>query len=262
MNPSTGHMYPPVYLVDRSGLQSSVTDPGLVPCWSFPPAVVKTKKRSSWGACVLTVLVLVLFLVLAALGLGTYQILKLRSELEQLRQVVNAQNDSPKLQRQISLQEMNTERKETKQAAHLIARFEKDIHRKTHWDSLHWDPKNGRAFTSGVVYQDGGIQVNETGLYFVYSRVELLCKHCPPKASFTHTVFKRRRREEKDPPRTLLEGNSVGFCKLQAGSPCSSSSYLGAVLRLDRLDRVFVNVSHPSLLSEHHNANFFGLFKL
>ncbi|KAG5850013.1 hypothetical protein ANANG_G00077770 [Anguilla anguilla] len=257
MNHGPSHTYPPVFLVDRGGPQPPVMDPRLVPCWSFPPAAVKRKKRGCCeGACAVTVLVLILFVILGALGLGAFRMHRLQAELVQLRQDMIAQCEGPTLQKQIGLQETDVEKKETRLAAHLTGRIEKEKTSRT----LSWEPKHGRAFTSGVDYRDGGIQINETGLYFVYSRVEFMGKHCRAKDSLSHTVFKRR---EGAKPLVLLEGHREGYCRpAREEGLWSSSSYLGAVFQLTRLDRVFVNVSHPALLSHSHNANYFGLSKL
>lgn len=85
MHSSPRHTYPPVFTVDpaRAG-----TEPPMVPCWTFPPAQVRVKKRG-WrvtgsAGCLL---IMVFLTVFAALGLGTYQIMKLQTELLSLKQV-------------------------------------------------------------------------------------------------------------------------------------------------------------------------------
>ncbi|XP_061093266.1 tumor necrosis factor ligand superfamily member 6 [Conger conger] len=253
MNLSPGHPYPQVFLVDRDRPRPPLMDPSLVPCWSFPPAVAKRKKRGCEEACAVTVLVLILLLVLGALGLGAFRIQRLQTELEQLRQDMTAQPDIPVVQRQIGHQETDMEKKETRLAAHLTVQIEKDkINR-----PLRWEPRHGRAFTNGLAYRDGGIQINKTGLYFVYSRVEFQGKDCSPKDSLSHVVFKRA---EGTRPLVLLEGHREGFCNpIPKEGMWSSSSYLGAVFHLTRLDWVFVNVSNPTLLSHSFNGNYFGL---
>ncbi|KAG9350955.1 hypothetical protein JZ751_024844 [Albula glossodonta] len=257
MNPSSGCAYPPVFVVDGHGPQPPMPNPGLVPCWTFPPAVVKRKKKGCDEACVVTVVALILFLILAALGYGTYQILKLQTELRQLRKEMATQQEGPSPQRQTGPQEVEIDKKETRQAAHLIARIEKPP---SSLKTLHWEPSHGRAFTSGVEYRDGGLRINETGLYYVYSRVQFQDKRCTLKDSLSHTVFRKR---EGDKPLVLLEGHRMGFCRSEGKEhQWSSSSQLGAVLELRSQDWVFVNVSHPMQLSYDHNANYFGLYKL
>lgn len=121
----------------------------------------------------------------------------------------------------------------------------------------------GRAYTSGGVayqFEDGALQVNETGLYHIYSRVELIYKDCSPTSFFVHNVFVRR--GGRPSPLTLMEAHRAGFCSQQLGHSWTTESYLGSALQLQKHDRVFVNVSHPSYLTHAHYANFFGLYKI
>lgn len=139
---------------------------------------------------------------------------------------------------------------------------EKDV--KSH-ETLRWEPQAGRAFTEGgVVYhiEDGGLQVNNTGLYHIYSRVEFLFDHCSSTDSLVHSVFVRR--AGNPIPLPLMEGHRAGFCSQRRpeGHRWTTESYLGSTLQLKKQDRVFVNVSHPSNLSRQHHANFFGLYKI
>lgn len=132
-----------------------------------------------------------------------------------------------------------------------------------HGNTLRWEPKTGQAFTSGgVVYrvEDGALQVNESGLYHIYSRVELIFKECSPSSSFEHVVFVGR--GEHSSPQTLMEAHKVGFCPQNTGRSWTTESYLGSAQQLKKSDKVFVNVSHRSYLSHTHYANFFGLYKI
>lgn len=128
---------------------------------------------------------------------------------------------------------------------------------------MRWEPKVGRAFTAGgVVYriEDGALQVNKSGLYHIYSRVEMIFKQCYPTSSFVHSVFVRRAGHSS--PVTLMEAHRAGFCSQQLGHSWTTESYLASALQLQKYDRVLVNVSHPLYLSHAHYANFFGLYKI
>lgn len=141
----------------------------------------------------------------------------------------------------------------------LAGRIEKEKFVKT----LRWEARVGRAYTSGGVtyqFEDGALRVNESGLYHVYARVELIFKDCSPTSSFIHSVFVRR--AERSAPLTLMEAHRAGFCSQQLGNPWTAESYLGATLQLQEHDRVYVNISHPTYLSHSHYANFFGLYKI
>lgn len=129
------------------------------------------------------------------------------------------------------------------------------------YTTLQWESRLGRAFTRGVLYRDGGLQVNHTGLYFVYSQVELLGSECF-SGSFIHTVFMRWNK-----PIKLMEGHKEGYCgkrdKQTLRQVWTSSSYLGAVLKLQQHDWVYVNVSHPKLINPNDPLGiFFGLYEI
>lgn len=129
--------------------------------------------------------------------------------------------------------------------------------------TLRWDPHVDRAYISGgVVYQfeDGALRVNQTGMYHIYSRVELIFKDCSPTSFFVHTVFVRTK--GRTAPLTLMEAHRAGFCSQQLWHSWTTESYLASALQLKENDRVFVNVSHPTYLSHTHYANFFGLYKI
>lgn len=139
----------------------------------------------------------------------------------------------------------------------LAGRIEKEKFSET----LRWELHASQAYTSGgVAYriQDGALQINETGLYHIYSRVELTFKDCSTTSSFVHSVFVRRLGR----PSTLMEAHRAGTCSQQPGYSWTTDSYLGSALQLQKHDRVFVNVSQPRYLTHAHYANFFGLYKI
>lgn len=130
-------------------------------------------------------------------------------------------------------------------------------------ETLRWESKVGQAFTSGdVTYrlQDGGLQVNESGIYHIYSRVELIFKSCSSTSSFTHSIFVRRR--DHSIPLTLMDAHRTVPCPRQVPHSWTSNSYLASSVQLQKYDRVYVNVSQPAYLSHENYANFFGLYKI
>ncbi|XP_067085781.1 tumor necrosis factor ligand superfamily member 6 [Osmerus mordax] len=257
--------YPQVFMVDNNrDPPSSVHPPDLVPCWMFPPAQERVRRRreKGWpcqGGLLLAVL-FVLLLVFAALGLGALQIHRLQMELATVQQEISTQNGGPVLQKQVGLQEAERAREETDErpAAHVIAGSKQDGSQKT----LRWEPQAGRAFTmGGVVYRAGELQVNHTGLYQVYSRVEYFIKDCSPTDWVVHTVLLRRPGHSKD--LVLMQAHREGYCRSSKDRQLwSSGSHLGSVHQLQRDDRIYVNVSRPDMISHNHNGNFFGLYKI
>ncbi|KAM9478919.1 tumor necrosis factor ligand superfamily member 6 [Salvelinus alpinus] len=268
MSGTQGYIYPQVFLVDRSGgPQPSVQPPGLVPCWSFPPAQERVREQGRARGCrgvgswsLVVALLFLLLLVFGALGLGAYQIHRLQTQLDGIQQVnIESQGCVPeKLVGDLPESDPDTGKKASRPAAHVIGRIEKDVSQNT----LRWEPKAGRAFTEGgVVYRDGGLQVNETGLYHIYSRVQFEANHCTPTDALVHSVFVRRPWSSK--PLTLIESHREGYCSSGSnGRVWTSGSYLGSTLQLEKQDWVYVNVSHPAMLSHTHHANFFGLHKI
>lgn len=113
----------------------------------------------------------------------------------------------------------------------------------------------------GVEYsKDGGLQINESGLYHIYSRVEFIFKDCSTMTTFNHAVFVRRLGNKAK----LMEAIRPGFCTQEHGRAhaWTVDSYLGSAQELEKYDKVFVNVSHPTLLSHEPYGTFFGLYKL
>ncbi|XP_034386762.1 LOW QUALITY PROTEIN: tumor necrosis factor ligand superfamily member 6 [Cyclopterus lumpus] len=268
--------FPQVFLVDGGGPQHSAQQPSLVPCWSFPPAQERARPRGKSRGCMgvgpgAALVVLMLFLlVFVSLGFEAYQIHNMQVEMREMRKVTTpaaaaaAEFQTP--QKQIAHQaEVNREddddEEEDRPAAHVIGRIETEKFPRT----LRWEPLAGRAFTAGAVeyrFEDGALQPNESGLYHVYSRVELIFKDCSPSSSFVHSVFVRRGGGGRSSPLTLMEAHREGFCSQQRGHAWTAESYLASAHQLQRADRVFVNVSHPFYLSHSHYANFFGLYKI
>ncbi|CAL8254710.1 unnamed protein product [Merluccius merluccius] len=257
------HRYPGVFHVDggQDAWRPPVPPPRMVPSWSFPAAQEMVYHRRKSKGCmgishnVAIVLLLLFLLVFAFMGIGSYQIHKLQGDLRSMHEVRTLQIAVVWLEKP----EWIEVKDDVRPAAHVLGRVDSSWRQKT----LRWEPKAGRAFTEGgVVYQaeDGALRVNHTGLYHIYSRVELLVKQCSMTHAFVHTVFVRRPRHVL--PLTLMEGQRKETCGDQTRSTWTIDSYLAGSLKLEKEDRVFVNVSHPLDLSHNHYANFFGLYKI
>uniref|UniRef100_A0A9J7WX84 Tumor necrosis factor ligand superfamily member 6 n=1 Tax=Cyprinus carpio carpio TaxID=630221 RepID=A0A9J7WX84_CYPCA len=273
MNGNLSHSPQPVFMVDSGGghpkqhryyhqqlPRPPVPRPPVprppVPCWTFPPARAEMKNRG-WGRMnggIAWVLTLILLLVFAALGLGAYQILRLQTEMERLTQEIPTQMQSPAPQKQIGLNPAELNKNKQNSAAHLIGRADQS----TSSGILKWEANLGDAFTEGVKYINGGLQVNKTGLYFVYSRVEFLSPKCNPRDSYTHLMSRQRTGHN----RIIMEDHQEGFCTAGSKHPWMTGSHLGSLQHLKQSDWLFVNVSHPHLISKNYHSNYFGLFKI
>ncbi|XP_062857355.1 tumor necrosis factor ligand superfamily member 6 [Trichomycterus rosablanca] len=264
MHSNNRNPYPPVFTVDASGCLSyqqhhrthaARSELPPVPCWSFPPARVQAKRRSCGGmsSAAGTLLVMVLLTVFAALGLGAYQIMTLQKELMQLKRAVNTESESSAPQMLVGHKIEDIKDNKHAQAAHLTGKSqEKGL------KTLKWESRHGRAFTDGILYSNGGLLVNETGLYFVYSHVEFLFNDCKFRESLSHIVYIKRENQ----PLTLMKDHRQGVCRIGSQEVWIAGSNLGSMQQLQKDDWVFVNVSRTDLLSNDHQSNYFGLFKL
>nr|XP_061790191.1 tumor necrosis factor ligand superfamily member 6-like [Nerophis lumbriciformis] len=252
-----------VFFVDRG--QRQLQQHQLGPVWP------QKDRKVGGGIPMLATVVLLLFLtVFAALGFGGYLMYNMQMELKDLRKMsreLKQAQEFSKAQKQIGLKDEPGRNKDEKKkredertAAHVIGRIEKSNFPKM----LRWDSHITGAFTGGgVAYQvsNGALRVNQSGLYHVYSRVELIFKDCSPTSSFFHTVFVRSASGHDN---ALLEANRVGFCSQRQNvrHAWTADSYLASALSLQQNDSVLVNVSHPEFLSHSSHANFFGLYKI
>ncbi|CAL8270816.1 unnamed protein product [Arctogadus glacialis] len=263
------HRYPGVFHVDGHQDQECppVPPPRMAPYWSSPAAHASHRRKSNGCLGIshsgVTVLLLLFLLVFTTLGFGAYQIHNLQVDLRLIHKTDRMHSSDTNIltpEKQVGLEKPVLEKveEEVRPAAHVIGRIHSISSPKTH---LLWEPKTGRAFTEGgVVYQDGALLVNHTGLHHVYSRVELM-RPCSPTHHFVHSVFVRR--AGRADPLMLMVGNRKDACNDKTkDSVWTSDSYLAAALHLQKQDRVFVNVSHPRDLSHNHYANFFGLYKI
>ncbi|KAG2461345.1 TNFL6 factor, partial [Polypterus senegalus] len=123
---------------------------------------------------------------------------------------------------------------------------------------LVWESAARGAFTEGVEYRDHSLLINETAHYFVYSSVFFRSQGCPGPKPVEHSVYRKTLRSVE--PRLLLQSRKLSQCV--GGSRWYSNSYLGAVVKLDRMDRVYVHVSDPALVSLEPATTYFGLYKV
>ncbi|TRY59178.1 hypothetical protein DNTS_029288 [Danionella cerebrum] len=265
MSGSLGHPSHPVFMVDSSGNlprpqqfyhqrgPGRHLEPPLVPCWTFPPARAKLK-RNGWGGLSAGLLVLILLLVFAALGLGAYQIRHLQTQVERLTLEIptKLQNNAP--QKLVGLDPAEFNKKTKTTAAHLMGCADQNKSSGT----LKWETKIGDVFTEGVKYSNGGLQVNETGLYFVYAHVEFGSNLCSLTDILAHIISLKRNNNH----RAIMEDRQEGFCMEGRSDVWMIGSHLGSLQHLKESDWLFVNVSHAHLLSRHFHSNYFGLFKI
>ncbi|XP_014345429.1 tumor necrosis factor ligand superfamily member 6 [Latimeria chalumnae] len=259
MQQNLNHIYPQMFYMD--GGTENTPRPciySIPTAYSLPPPIVRRKKKTRDCSPVFNTSVFILVLLaLAGVGVGIFFILKLQWELNQLKEVVPTATLMPAVEKHIGLPSVSEQKKEPKKAAHLTGYAGKNVN--TGSKTLMWEHVFGLAFTSGIEYKGGGLFINETGLYFIYSKVYFRAQDCKGgHLSLSHIVFKRTPRYSRDI--TLMETKKLNFCS-NTGM-WTRSTYLGGIFNLTRMDSVYVNVSDLSLVSSDETKTFFGLYKI
>ncbi|XP_041519011.1 tumor necrosis factor ligand superfamily member 6 [Microtus oregoni] len=214
-----------------------------------PPPLKKTKDHNIdlW----LPVVFLMVLAALVGLGLGMYQLFHLQKELAELREFTNQSLKVSTFEKQTQHQSRPSEKQEPRCVAHLTG------NPSSRSVLLEWEDTYGIALISGVKYKNGGLVINDSGLYFVYSKVYFRGQSCNNQP-LNHKVYMRNSKYPGD--LVLMEEKKLNYCT--TGQMWAHSSYLGAVFNLTRADHLYVNISQLSLINFEESKTFFGLYKL
>nr|XP_004658941.2 tumor necrosis factor ligand superfamily member 6 [Jaculus jaculus] len=214
-----------------------------------PPLPLKKRRDCNSDLWLLMTFFMVL-VALAGLGLGMYQLFHLQKELAELRESTS-QEHSSSVAKLIGHPAPPSEKKSPRRVAHLTGKPN------SRSMPLQWEDTYGIVLISGVKYNKGGLVINDTGMYFVYSKVYFRGQTCNSQP-LTHKVYMRTSKYPKD--LVLMEGKMMNYCT--TGQMWARSSYLGAVFNLTSDDHLYVNVSHISLVNFEESKTFFGLYNL
>ncbi|KAM5238715.1 tumor necrosis factor ligand superfamily member 6 isoform 1-T1 [Ctenodactylus gundi] len=276
MQQPLNYPYPQIYWVDGSASSPWAPPESVFPCSSTvpgrlgqrrpppppplplqplpplpPPPLAPLKKRNHNTGLWLLVLFFMFLVVLVGMGMGMYQLFHLQKELAELRESASQTHTESSLEKQIAQPGPPSERKELRRVAHLTGKPN------SRSMPLEWEDTYGIALISGVKYQKGSLVINDTGLYFVYSKVYFRGQSCNNQP-LSHKVYLRNSEYHQD--LVLMEGKMMSYCT--TGQMWAHSSYLGAVFDLSRADHLYVNVSELSLVNFEESKTFFGLYKL
>ncbi|XP_007525250.2 tumor necrosis factor ligand superfamily member 6 [Erinaceus europaeus] len=222
--------------------------PPELPPFSLPSP--KKRKNHSTGLYLLVLFFMVL-VALVVLGMGMYQLFHLQKELAALRESSSQSHSKLSLEKQIGQPSVPCEKREPRKVAHLTG------NPNSRSMSLEWDDTYGIALVSGIKYKRGSLVINDTGLYFVYSKVYFRGQICNNRP-LSHKVCMRGSNYPKD--LVLMEEKMMSYCT--TGQMWARSSYLGGVFSLTSTDHLYVNVSEFSLINFDESKTFFGLYKL
>ncbi|XP_004425090.1 PREDICTED: tumor necrosis factor ligand superfamily member 6 [Ceratotherium simum simum] len=281
MQQHLNYSYPQIYWVDSSASSPWASPGSVLPCPSSvpgrpgqrrppppPPTTLpppppprpplpplplpppKKRRDHNTGLCLLVMFFMVL-VALVGLGLGMFQLFHLQKELAELRESTSQRHIPSSLEKQIGHPNPPSEKKELRKMAHLTGKpNSRSI-------PLEWEDTYGIALVSGVKYKKGSLVINDTGLYFVYSKIYFRGQSCNNQP-LNHKVYMRNSKYRQD--LVLMEEKMMNYCT--TGQMWARSSYLGAIFNLTSADHLYVNVSEPSLVNFEESKTFFGLYKL
>ncbi|XP_051868558.1 tumor necrosis factor ligand superfamily member 6-like [Pristis pectinata] len=242
------YAYPQVFMVDGNPNCNPYVQ---APVWTLPTL----KKRRKWD-CKTVASILILNLVLLALAwvaLGTVYLIDLQKDIKEIKE--DKREKSPHAEKIIGAQNVTEPPKNLKAAAHLTV----GSYNNKGSNPLMWDDRLGHAFTRGVLYKDRGLFVNETGFFFVYSKIYFRAFRCEVNKNLEHVIFKRTNRYHKD--LILMETKKTSYCSLN-DKEWATNSYQAGIVFLSRGESLYVNVSYPKLVDSDESKTFFGLYKL
>ncbi|XP_043938370.1 tumor necrosis factor ligand superfamily member 15-like [Protopterus annectens] len=149
-------------------------------------------------------------------------------------------------------------------AAHLTGKALNGEHEDL--QMLQWEDKRGMAFVNkGMVYDKGVLQVFQKGLYYIYAQAVFNIPTChgimdtsligPLLLTLNVMVTAEVNQHSK-----LLLTSVKSVCTQDQLTASYTTISQGAAFRLQKMDKVFVNVSHPSLVQHSEQKTFFGIF--
>ncbi|XP_078264183.1 tumor necrosis factor ligand superfamily member 6-like [Rhinoraja longicauda] len=241
------YAYPQVFMVDGNpGLNPYVQ----APVWNLP--AIKKKRKLHCKTVGSILLFNLALLVLAWLALGSIYLNGLRKDIKGIKE--ERKEKSPYAEKIVGVRNVTEAPRKLKATAHLTGYYNSD-----YTNPLMWHYKQGHAIVIDVTYKDRGLVVNQTGLFFVYSKIYFRGDKCEGKQNLKHILFKRSTRHSKD--KILMESNLAGYCSLN-DNLWSTNSYQAGIVALNKGDSLYVNVSDPKLVDSDESKTFFGLYKL
>ena len=130
-----------------------------------------------------------------------------------------------------------------------------------------WLYERSGTHLDGMALQKGRLIVPETGVYFVYSQAGFLIYYDPGNPisagdqSVFHYIYRFNARLPNSGRQELMRSD-IAQCWEQNKAYARYTSYIGAAIRLEKNDEVYVNVSNYESLVGEQSVTFFGMFKV
>ncbi|KAM8972524.1 tumor necrosis factor ligand superfamily member 14 [Pelodytes ibericus] len=214
------------------------------------------RKRGNWtGKDVFKWLLLILAtLALAGAASEIYILRRIQKNLDATQEMVHLNFDAQKM-----TAKSGDYRRQSVPSAHVTGTD------KPTWspgDLLQWEASQGLAFHFEVNYSNGSLICTKTGLYYVYSKLQLGYRSCPktydPTSYFTHGVYKKGPDSEAE---TELMNDRRSFCDSQGKEVWRGNSYLAGMVNIEQGAEIYVKMTEKRLVRvKDGTATFFGLF--
>ncbi|XP_043555837.1 tumor necrosis factor ligand superfamily member 6-like [Chiloscyllium plagiosum] len=219
--------------------------------WPATLPEYRLDKKLGWLKVCHIVTVIMFLLILAGLLFGICYLHQLQQEVEQVKQMIDV-NPQTKAQKQIGAENITKPKQVVKMAAHLTGKASSN-----HSKRLIWESSLGHAFTDGILYKDGALIINETGKYFIYTKIYFRGMQCET-VTLTQSVIQRNVNYQND--MSLMENTMLNYCS--GTGPWAKNTFQAGIFHLSQGVQLFVSVSHPRMVSTNELMTFFGLYKL
>ncbi|XP_073494125.1 tumor necrosis factor-like [Phyllobates terribilis] len=134
-------------------------------------------------------------------------------------------------------------------AAHLFGTKEKD--------DIKWEYNSNNAFKEqSIKLVENTLEIQQDGLYFVYTQVLFTGINCPKQREFTHSVLKKC--ENNEDPIVILQ-SSKSVCDAKSQSPWTQPIYQGGLFKLDKGDIISTETSNVTFLDTLPGQVYFGI---
>ncbi|KAM4018897.1 tumor necrosis factor-like [Anomaloglossus baeobatrachus] len=135
-------------------------------------------------------------------------------------------------------------------AAHLIGVKENG--------QIKWQGDSSNAFKDGSIrLVENSLEIQQDGLYFVYTQVLYTGKDCHAKKEFTHKVIKKSESDGDEPMAILQSSKSV--CEAKSASSWTQPIYQGGIFKLDEGDKISTEASNVEFLDTYNGQIYFGI---
>ncbi|XP_056395346.1 tumor necrosis factor-like [Hyla sarda] len=119
-----------------------------------------------------------------------------------------------------------------------------------------WQGISDNAFKDGSIkFAANSLEIEEDGLYFVYSQVMFTGSNCQESRELTHEIL---RKNDSDEPTVMLRSSKT-VCETKSHSSWTQPIYQGGLFKLDQGDIIYTETSNVNFLDTYNGQVYFGI---